>query len=128
MYGPVNGLFYRIATEDNYIKDIPITKNTIVSTQPRGNHYNPKYFKNPNEFRPERWEKECDGIHPFALVGFGAGIRACIGKQLAHIESKIALIKLIKRYDKIEVPREIAMHLKFLYEAESFETVLTKKE
>ena len=38
------------------IKDIPIKKGTIVSTQPKGNHFNPKYFKGPEEFRPERWE------------------------------------------------------------------------
>jgi cytochrome P450 len=55
MYGPVNGVFFRVAAEDNYLKDLPITKGTVVSTQPRGNHFNHKYFKDPNVFRPERW-------------------------------------------------------------------------
>ena len=51
-YGPANGIFVRMAAEDNFIKDIPISKGTLVSTQPRGSHFNPKYFKEPNEFRP----------------------------------------------------------------------------
>jgi cytochrome P450 len=44
---------------------------------------NEKYFKNPNVFRPERWENECDNIHPYALTGFSGGPRNCIGKHLA---------------------------------------------
>lgn len=83
MYGPANGIFFRVAKEDNFIKDIPICKGTVVSIQPRGNYYNPKFFKDPNEFRPERWESECEGIHPYAFIGFSAGLRNCIGKQLA---------------------------------------------
>ncbi len=46
-YGPANGIFARIASKDHYIQDIPIRKGTLVSTQPRGNHFNPKYFRDP---------------------------------------------------------------------------------
>lgn len=47
-YGPANGIFFRKATEDNYILNIPIKKGVVLGFQPRGNHYNPKYFKDPN--------------------------------------------------------------------------------
>lgn len=77
-------------------------------------------------FRPERWEKESNGIHPCAFMGFSFGARSCIGKQLAHTESKVAIIKLIKRYETIEVPKEVTMHLKFMYEPEPFDVKLTK--
>jgi cytochrome P450 len=56
LFDVANGLFLRIALEDHFIKDVPITKGTIVTAQPTGNHYNEKYFKEPFEFRPERWE------------------------------------------------------------------------
>lgn len=47
VYGPVNGILFREAIMDNYIKDVQITKGTMISTQPLGNHFNPKYFKDP---------------------------------------------------------------------------------
>jgi cytochrome P450 len=46
-YGPANSNFERIAVEDHYIKDIPISKGTLVVYVSKGSHYNKKYFKNP---------------------------------------------------------------------------------
>lgn len=54
-YGPATRLLERIATEDNYVKDLPIKKGTLVSFQHRGTHFSEKYYKDPMEFRPERW-------------------------------------------------------------------------
>jgi len=51
----VNGNFARVATEDHYIGKIPVKKGTLMAMQPMGNHYNPKYFKDPFTFKPERW-------------------------------------------------------------------------
>ena len=81
------------------------------------NHFNPAYFKNPFEFRPERWgEEEVENLHPYAFLGFSAGPRHCIGKQLALLESKIAIIKFIKRYKSVKLPvKELEMDFKFLY-------------
>lgn len=56
-YGPSTKMFERNATEDHFIKDIPIKKGTNINIKLLGNHHNPKYFKDPQEFRPERWEK-----------------------------------------------------------------------
>lgn len=85
MFGPANLNFWRVAVEDNNINDIPVRKGTIINIQPRANHYNPTYFKDPNVFRPERWESECDNIHPYSFIGFSGGPRSCLGKQLAHL-------------------------------------------
>lgn len=38
------------------------------------------------------------------MLGFHAGARTCIGKQFALLESKIALIKFLKRYKKVTIP------------------------
>lgn len=89
--------------------------------QQRGSHYNPKYFKDPEEFRPERWENECDNIHPYAFLGFSAGPRSCIGKQLALLQSKITIVKMIKRYAEIESPKDpLTFTFRLIYEPDPF--------
>lgn len=70
------------------------------------NQYNPTYYKNPHEFRPERWESECDNIPLYTFNVFSAGGRTCIGKHLAMLESKIALIEFVKRYSSVIMPQK----------------------
>ena len=63
------------------------------------------------------------------LGGFGAGPRTCIGKHLASIESKIGLIKFMKRYKKITIPEgPIKMVVKFVYSPEYFKSKMTIDE
>ncbi len=50
-------------------------------------------------------------------MGFGAGPRNCIGKQLAILSSKIPLVNFIKRYESFKVPEEITMTADIFYEA-----------
>ena len=84
-YGPVNLIFGRCTTKDHLLKGIPIYKDTLFGIQPLGFHYCLKYYKNPTEFRPERWIDECDNLPSYAVGGFGGGARTCIGKYLAKL-------------------------------------------
>ena len=102
-YGPGNLNFLRVALKDHYVKEVLIRKGTLITNPMMGVHYSEKYYKNPNSFRPERWESECDNIPTFAIGGFSAGPRTCIGKHLAKLEAKIGLIKFLKRYERIEL-------------------------
>jgi cytochrome P450 len=38
-YGPANGVFYRVATEDTYLKDVPIKKGVLIGVQTLAFHY-----------------------------------------------------------------------------------------
>ena len=63
------------------------------------NHRDPKYFPNPEQFRPERWE---DGlgkrIPKFAYYPFSGGQRACIGNTFALTEATVVLAAVGQRY------------------------------
>lgn len=129
MYGPGTAILIREASVDNYIGNISIFKGTGVNFGTVCNHYDERNFKDPHTFRPERWESECNNLHPFAFLGFSAGPKSCMGKQLAYLESKIILIKLLKRYERFELPPgKRKMVRRFMYEPESFKTKFFKKE
>lgn len=76
---------FRKAMRDHHLSDIPISKGTALSVDILVNQFNPKWFKDPNEFRPERWDVECANLPLYVLFSFSGGPRGCIGKQLAQI-------------------------------------------
>lgn len=126
IYGPANIIFFREALKDNYLNGVAIKKGTLVSVNTLVNCYSEKYFKEPLVFRPERWlNGECDDLPQFVVTGFSAGARTCIGKQLALLESKIALIKFMKRYKIIRIPnKDFKISHKYLICPQDFKTKL----
>ena len=52
IYGPGTGLFFREATKDTQLLNIPIKKGTSLSIKPMLNHYSPHYFEDPLSFKP----------------------------------------------------------------------------
>ncbi|KAF2107833.1 cytochrome P450 [Lophiotrema nucula] len=65
-------------------------------------HRNPKYWKEPDAFIPERWlAKEGDPLYPFkgAWRPFEFGSRNCIGQSLALMELKLVLLMACREFD-----------------------------
>lgn len=119
MYGPADTIFPRVATEDIMIGDLLVHKGDIVTPVIRIVGSNPKYFSNPEEFRPERWiEKTDPGVNdPFAFTPFSAGPRRCIGEQLAYVEAKSMIVELVRRYHiDIKRPFKLRMDYGLAYE------------
>jgi len=79
---------------------ITIPAGTDVSITTIAVHLDPDYWPEPYAFRPERFLKEnADQIVPCAWIPFGAGPRACIGERFSMVEMKIAMVRLLEKFD-----------------------------
>ncbi|KAG8168028.1 hypothetical protein KVR01_003717 [Diaporthe batatas] len=71
------------------VDGISIPANAVVGCAAYVLHHDPTIFPDPFAFRPERWiddEWNCGLYRPHmdrSLIAFGAGLRACLGKNLA---------------------------------------------
>jgi len=68
-------------------------------------HRHPRYWKEPEAFRPERFDAAHEAERPrFAYMPFAAGPRHCIGETLALYEMYMHLYKVARRYRLTYVP------------------------
>ncbi|MFI7112795.1 bifunctional cytochrome P450/NADPH--P450 reductase [Nonomuraea sp. NPDC050227] len=62
-------------------------------------HRHPKAWERPAEFDIDRWLPEHKKAHhPAAYKPFGNGERACIGRQFALTEARLALAMILRRF------------------------------
>lgn len=100
IYGPGSGILPRQAVVEHKLGGVTIPKDTLVGLEMAANNFNPVYYKNPHEFRPERWlNDELEKVHPYMFIPFSSGQRNCIGQHLARIEAKIMVSKFVKHYE-----------------------------
>ncbi len=76
-----------------------IRKDQTVSIQLPALHRDPAVWENPDSFDIDRFLPEREAaIHPHAYKPFGNGERACIGRQFALTEAKLALAMVLQRF------------------------------
>jgi cytochrome P450 len=98
LYPPVYSIARR-ASEDVEIGGYPIPAGAEVILWSYFTHRDPRFFPDPNAFRPERFAPENEAKIPrFAYLPFGAGPRACIGKTFALMEGKVLLATLARTH------------------------------
>ncbi|KAL6437259.1 hypothetical protein ACFW04_005052 [Cataglyphis niger] len=101
MYPPVEYL-QRITIETYNVPNYNLVfeKGTPIFISVRGLHYEPKYFPNPYKFDPERFNEENKfDRSPYVYIPFGEGPRACIGTRLGLLEMKLALVKMLSKFE-----------------------------
>ncbi|KAF2641320.1 cytochrome P450, partial [Massarina eburnea CBS 473.64] len=98
IYPPVPFGLKRIS-QGAVVSEQYIPAGTTVSTPSWVAHHDKRYWKDPDSFRPERWIDEGFGDNHGAFNPFSLGPRVCLGINLAYLEMRVILTKLIFSYD-----------------------------
>ncbi|CAG8645293.1 41000_t:CDS:1 [Gigaspora margarita] len=96
---PTTSSIPRAATEDIEFDGFTIKADTTVHLDIFALNHNPKYFKDPETFNPDRFLTDKDSITKYAYIPFGNGVRACPGRSWAMVQMKTFLIKLVCTFD-----------------------------
>jgi cytochrome P450 len=73
-----------------------VPADRLILYSPYVSHRLPEVWPDPEEFRPERWDRE---PAPYSYVPFGGGHRRCIGFAFALLEMKAILVELVRTVD-----------------------------
>jgi cytochrome P450 len=120
MYPPVWTLARR-PVEDINFGGYDIKKGSVLILSQWVMHRDPRYFPEPDRFDPERWTPELRAARPkLSFFGFSAGVRQCIGADMAWLESGIVLAQILQRWsvspvDERPVPPQATLTLRPKY-------------
>ncbi|KAF2814750.1 cytochrome P450 [Mytilinidion resinicola] len=76
-----------------------VPEGTTVAVHMWSTTHNPKNFKDPYEYRPERWMEPNNTDNLDASKPFLLGPRACMGQNMAWMELRILIAKLVFLFD-----------------------------
>ncbi len=102
--GPIHGTKLQYAKEDVTLHGITIKRGTPIMPLLGAANHDPRVFEKPDDFDIAR--------SPNHHLGFGFGMHFCLGKQLALMETRVALKNLIERYPDLRLavdPSELAI-------------------
>ncbi len=89
----------RESVRDTEIGGQRIARGTTVLIVPWVMHRDPRFFDDPDEFRPERWsEGLAERLPRYAYLPFGGGQRVCIGSSFAQLEAALVLATIAQRF------------------------------
>ncbi|MFJ9812303.1 cytochrome P450 [Streptomyces sp. NPDC101158] len=103
---PTIWLLTGIAKEGATLGGAPVAPGTRVWSSQWATQRDGRWFRDPLEFRPERWlpakdggtEGETEEIPEYAWYPFGGGPRVCLGTRFAMVEAVLILAVVARRF------------------------------
>jgi cytochrome P450 len=75
-----------------------LAPGSVLLTSQIVTHRNPRFWHEPDTFRPERWSNgETDALPRGAYFPFGGGNRICVGESFAWTEAVLVLATIARR-------------------------------
>ena len=94
----------RVVT-DHHLRGVRLPRNAVAVACQWVMHRDPRFYDDPEAFRPERWRQDAGAGRPrFAYFPFGGGSRLCIGEPFAWMEGVLVLATIAQRWRLRLVP------------------------
>jgi cytochrome P450 len=87
--------------EDVELEGRPVREGSFLLLSPLVTHRDARFYRDPQAFRPARWEE--DEAPRWAYFPFGAGPHTCIGMHLARLEMAHTIAQVAARWRLEEV-------------------------
>jgi len=97
LYPPITFL-PRVALSAIQVGRRRLRRGALVMISPWTLHRNPRYWTDPDVFRPERFTGDSD-IPSEAYIPFGQGPHTCVGAGFAQMEALLIIASLVRRFD-----------------------------
>jgi cytochrome P450 len=111
LYPPAYAVFRRVA-DPCEVAGYRIERETTLVMPEWVVHRDSRWFENPEEFRPSRWETGLATRLPrYAYFPFGGGMRRCLGNTWAMMEARLVLATIGQRFRFSLVPGESVTQL-----------------
>ena len=90
----------RLTIEEHEFGGFPVPKGALVLVSPYVAGRDPRYWQEPGEFIPERWESQSvkEAGQKNIYFPFGGGVRRCIGESFAWTEGILLLATIARRW------------------------------
>jgi cytochrome P450 len=89
----------RRVVQDYSIAGVHMPAGSLVLVSPYVTQRDPRYFKEPLRFDPERWTPEATSARPtFSYFPFSAGPRSCLGEHLAMLTMQLVVATVAQRW------------------------------
>ncbi|XP_075157453.1 cytochrome P450 4d2-like [Haematobia irritans] len=109
---PIIGRYF---AEDTELNGITIPGNCHFNIPLFVVFRDPDYFKDPNDFKPERfYDENPEDIFSFAYTPFSAGPRNCIGQKYAMLEMKSVISKVLRHYELLPMGPDVVPSLSLI--------------
>ncbi|WP_327723639.1 cytochrome P450 [Streptomyces europaeiscabiei] len=116
---PVVWVVTAVADTGASIAGHSIDEGTMVWTSPWATHRDPRWFADPEAFRPERWDENAEPKVPdHAWYPFGGGPRTCLGVRFAMVEAVVVLATIAQRLHLDVGPEETKPQAQFTLQPE----------